>query len=140
MAKKKKIEEKKSKTKWVLLMVVVMIAGIVFMYAYGDPAPRYIPQGLIGVWRTTDSAYADRFIEFSPATISFGTGADTISQTGFMKEVERTSEGGKTLYIFKYEQDGAQAQLSFFYDGPEGEGLRLKNKSGVLWIKQKDAF
>src|SRR5579863_2648243 len=138
MAKKKK--DKKKNRKWIILMIAGTLAVITLMYVYGEPPPRYIPQDLVGVWRTTDSVFADRFIEFSPATISFGTGEATISQTGFMNGVEMTTEGGKNLYIFHYKLDGSDAQLSFFYDGPDGEGLRLKNRNGVLWTKQKEAF
>jgi hypothetical protein len=138
MAKKKK--DKKKNRKWIILMIAGTLAVITLMYVYGEPPPRYIPQDLVGVWRTTDSVYGDRFIEFSPATISCGTGAATISQTGFMKLVETTSEDGKTLYMLHYQVDGADAMLSFFYDGPDGEGLRLRNKKGILWTKQKDPF
>lgn len=138
MAKKKKAKKKRGK--WILLMVAVTIAVIAVMLMYGEPPPRYVPPELVGVWRTTDSVFADRFIEFSTATISFGTGEATISQTGFMNGVETSTENGKTLYIFHFKQDGADAQLSFYYDGPDGEGLRLKNRNGVLWTKQKDAF
>lgn len=136
MAKKK--PAKKKNGKWFVLMTLGAIAIVTLMFMYGEPAPRYIPQQLIGTWRTTDSVYGDRFIEFSPATISFGTGAATISKTGFMKEVKTDSEDGKTLYTFLYEQDGAEVQLSFYYDGPDGEGIRLKNKKSVLWTKEKD--
>ena len=138
MPKKKKAKKKRGK--WIFLMVAVTIAVIVLMFMYGEPPPRYVPPELIGVWRTTDSVFADRFIEFSSATISFGTGEATISQTGFMNGVEMTTEGGKNLYIFHYKLDGSDAQLSFFYDGPDGEGLRLRNRNGVLWTKQKDPF
>lgn len=136
MAKKKKKE--KRNTKKIFLIVVAAIVVIILLATYGVPPPRYIPKELVGTWRTTSTAYADRFIELSPATVSFGTGAANISTTGFMNEVIVNPQGGKTLYTLRYTLDGKPAELSFYYGPDTGNTIQFKNMVGVTWTKQND--
>lgn len=89
---------------------------------------------MIGVWKTSNPAYADRFFEIERSTITFGIGEgkiDTHSITNI--EVEK----GNSYTIHYKDQEGQRFNFSFTYH-PAGQGeITFKNQNQIVWTKEK---
>lgn len=106
-----------------LVLVVVMVS----------PRRRVAPQELIGVWTTSDPTYRDRFMAINSGTVSFGTGDGTVT-TGFIRNVEETSERGELVYSLTYTTDDGEQELSVSFE-PANGFLRFSHQPGVVWKK-----
>ena len=98
-----------------------------------------VPENLIGVWGTSDPAYADRPFEITRYEVIFHTGEQT-SDTYPIKSIEMEKTPGEegTLYIINYtNREGLKYEFSFYYN-PAREGeIRYKNQRQMLWTKKK---
>jgi hypothetical protein len=97
-----------------------------------------VPEELIGEWHTTDPNYADRTFELDSVSISFTTGAGTVS-TGFIKEVKEVPEGSRILYTISYTLDNAPNEVSFYYDPFKSKIIQFKNQEKVAWKKDQQS-
>jgi hypothetical protein len=97
---------------------------------------RDVPKDLQGVWRTSDPAHADRFVDISRVTVSFGTGDGTVS-TGLIKKIEEDAREHETIYTITYREEAGENKVSLIYD-PGKRVLRLKNQERIAWTKTGD--
>lgn len=91
-----------------------------------------VPPQLIGMWKTDEPKYADRYVEFTEELLIFGTGggAATLNQ---IEKVDKDNEGFGTAYTVHYkDSEGGKWSLSLVYY-PKGT-IELKNRKGV-WKK-----
>ena len=115
----------------------VVFALALLVYAHFKPPHVRMPAELVGTWVTTSGPYADRSLEIGQESITFGTGPGT-ETTGFVDNIERLPETGKTLYTISYSSDGMPGKISLYYAPSEGETIRLKNQEQIVWKKQND--
>jgi len=91
-----------------------LLASLVALGVACDPQPPSdAPIQLIGVWTTDSASHADRYLEFSARTVTFGTGNHG-SVTHFIEAIS-TSPG---------ERDGATHYEVAYRDG-SGESSRI---------------
>ncbi len=96
-----------------------------------------LPDKLIGVWKTSEPRYSERFFELRKGIIVFGTGGDSIS-TYPITDVNKVVEKGKTLFTIYYaNKAGQEYQLSFYYEEANGGLIRFKNQKQIVWKKEE---
>ena len=100
-----------------------------------EPKIKTVPDHLLGVWHTKHARYADRFLEFRPQSVTFGTGSNA-SQTYAIEQIEEVSVESETLYTVTYlDTNLEEYRLSFFYPAASGGILSFKNQEGLTWKK-----
>lgn len=129
MSTEKKMERR---TRW--LAIVALATLLILVFTYVKFRRVTVPPELVGTWRTTSSAYAEHPFEIGLASINFGTGVGTVS-TGFIDDIQSTADNGRTLYTIFFSVDGTHDQVSFYYDGSDGQTIRFKNQGGIVWKK-----
>ncbi len=93
-----------------------------------------MPEDLIGVWKTAEKRYADRYFELDADRIIFSTGGWGVTAHP-VDRIEEHHENGKILYIIYYPtEEGDVSQFSFFYD-PMQSVIRFKNQEQFEWVK-----
>ena len=93
-----------------------------------------MPEDLIGVWRTADKKYADRFFELDADRVVFSTGGWGVTAHP-IDRIEEHREDGKILYIIYYpSEEGDESLFSFYYD-PTQSVIRFKNQEQFEWVK-----
>jgi hypothetical protein len=116
------------------LIVLLVWLSSPGMTEIGTPVP--LPPHLVGVWRTSEPKYADRFVEISDHTVVFGTGGGTRTIHA-ISHVSFVDERGRLLYTVWYwdgpPDDRVGQTLSFYYD-PEPRVIRLKNQQDIAWV------
>ena len=53
---------------------VIILLFITIFFGCQEKKLLLAPDNLVGIWKTTESRYADRSFEFTPSTIIFGIG------------------------------------------------------------------
>ncbi|MDA2925365.1 hypothetical protein MYX65_12095 [Acidobacteria bacterium AH-259-L09] len=95
-----------------------------------------LPEELIGVWKTAETRYADRFFELKRDLVIFGTGGDNSTAHAVLNiETEEVQEEAKTLYILYYvSSEGQKYQFSFYYHPAQGV-IQFRNQQQFEWTK-----
>jgi hypothetical protein len=94
-----------------------------------------ISDDMVGVWKTSDKKYEDRFIELKKDIVILGQGDGNESVQPIQK-VTLVRQKGKELYTVHYLNDeGDKDSISFFYD-PAGGIITLKNQRNIEWTKE----
>lgn len=115
----------------------VVAALLVIARPGQEPGLREVGVGreLFGVWRTSDSRYADRFLEFGPDVVVFGQGEEGEARhrlVGVFLEESAVSPGG---YVVRYWLDDAgERQATLRLHLAEGL-LRLDNQRDIVWTR-----
>ncbi len=93
-----------------------------------------MPEDLIGVWKTADKRYTDRYFELNADRVIFSTGGWGVTAHP-IDRIEEHSEHGGILYIIYYPtEEGDASQFSFYYD-PIRSVIRFKNQEQFEWVK-----
>lgn len=93
-----------------------------------------VPQHLIGEWKTSAPAYADRYMKFSEHTVIYGLG-DGEEAAHTIDKIDSKQGDGGTVYIFYYrDAEGQKDNLTVIYRLDSGGTLQIKN-SEVIWRK-----
>ena len=80
------------------LLIFTLLAAIVGC----QPATeKTIPDDLLGVWKTSEPKYADRFFEFKKDAIIFAT-RENNTDTYSVASIEQTHDEGGVLYNIHY--------------------------------------
>ena len=111
--------------------VIILLSVILSVFS---SKVRDVPENLQGVWRTSDPAHADRFVELTPVTVSFGTGDGTVS-TGLIKKIDEDARERETVYTITYRGETGDSKVSLIYE-PSKRVLRLKNQERIEWTKE----
>jgi hypothetical protein len=128
-----KLIRRNQKLSWGFAVLAILLAGLVF---YVRKQRTEMPRELVGVWKTEDPKYADRFFEIGLVSISFGTGGAT-EYTGFIRRVDSVSDNGEVWYTIEYTVNDQQNTLIFSYAPAAGNTIRFRNQDKIVWSKQK---
>ena len=99
---------------------------------------RFIPENLVGVWRTDDPRYRGRSLELSKdiAVIGIGGEKPSIESVEWVK-TQATSE--ETTYSIQCRTaDGTKDLLTLSFS-PKGDGeIRLNHPQSIVWKRRPD--
>lgn len=93
-----------------------------------------VPEELWGVWVTSAPAYADRFMEFTPISLIFGTGGRR-GELYFVQNVERVIQPNALQFTIQYrDAGGGEYRLALYFHPGDPPKVRLKNQSDIVWV------
>jgi len=95
-----------------------------------------LPDGLIGVWRTTAPTHQDRGFRITRETIRLYDGGSNPAPYP-IRNVQLEALSGGTLVTIEYEQEGGILSMTVFLD-LDGT-LRLPNLDDMLWFRTTQA-
>lgn len=95
-----------------------------------------IPDELVGVWKTPDGQYADRFFEITTTAIIFGVGGWNIELYP-IAAVERARAGDAILYTIVYRDKAGQEYLFRIRLESKGGVIRWNSKREIEWTKER---
>lgn len=116
------------------LLLFTLLAAIVGC----QPATeKTIPDALLGVWKTSEPKYANRFFELKKDVIIFATGENN-TDTYSVASVEQAHDEEGLLYNIHYlNLAGQQSTFSIYY-APTNHGvIRFKNQKHFTWTKER---
>ncbi|MCZ6479433.1 MAG: hypothetical protein V3U42_06750 [candidate division NC10 bacterium] len=117
-----------------IFIAMVLLATIMGCQSQKD---NPLPANLLGVWKTSEPKYADRFFELTKDAIIFGTGGDNVD-TYPIASIERTRDEEGLLYNIHYlNREGQQYTFSIYYDSTNHGVIRFKNQKHFTWTKEK---
>ena len=122
-----------------MLVIVSILIGCVFLAVHCGKKEEAFPQILLGKWTTGSERYQDRYIEFRPGLMIFGTG-NGIPNIFFIRSVEQTQNGPGKEYTFMCTNKVDTEFIFVFLVEGDGDSLtlRLKNPHEVVWKKAAD--
>ncbi len=96
-----------------------------------------VPEKLLGVWKTSHSKYADRFIEIKNDALIFGQGGEKV-ELHALADIHETWEGKSILYSISHlNHEGQRYTFAFYYDPTDGGTIRFKNQKQIIWTKER---
>ena len=101
------------------------------------PRPRQeFRPDLIGVWKTEDPKYEDRFFQLERQTLILGIGEGRVN-TYRIQSIRWSLDPVGTLYTVSYREhhEGMDSTFAFYYD-PSERVIRLKNQDQIKWRKE----
>jgi hypothetical protein len=127
----------------VVILALVFAAGI----AYREMRPRSpVPEQLLGVWKSDNSAYADRYFKVGQDSIEVGQGEGNFSVQSIFRVDTKTQDDHISCLIRTYSfepsyqaEDKHEEQWFFEYDTAGRGTIHLKSQPKVIWRKQTSA-
>ena len=116
------------RTRWESVVLGLFVA-IALLKWFEPWVPRVVPEELLGVWFTSDSAYEGRALEIQPSALNFRGGGAGVQP---VRRVRRDVQGARIRYQIEYEADGEPATVSFTY-APGPGVIKLDSRPTVLW-------
>jgi hypothetical protein len=119
--------------------ILVLILCLVLLFACQRSGKATAPVELIGVWKTTAPAYADRFFEIKTDEVIFGTGEGNFDTYPIAKiKTEKDPREQGTLYTLYYKNiERQEYKFSFCYDPVNQGTIRFKNQKEMVWTKEE---
>jgi hypothetical protein len=122
---------------WLGLLAAVAVVLLLLSRAGGPERTEVgVPQELAGVWRTSESRYADRFLEIRPHEVVFGRGADGAERHRITSVYLEPAQDGPPSYVFCYNLDGATEAMGELRVRLDQGVLRIHNLPAVAWVAQ----
>lgn len=117
--------------------IAVLITLLVFVWHCGDK--EIASDDLMGVWKTSEPRYADRFIKIGKDTITFGTGGENFESYSIKKiYMKKVPIENSILYTIHYKnREGVWNKFAFYYSPVNGGVIRLKNQKQMVWTKEQ---
>jgi len=116
----------------ILSFTVASCLVLSFLAACSESTP---PSDLLGVWRTSDENFNDRYLEITPDTLIFGVGEGQ-KMVNAISSVSSERESQGIRYTFHYlDQEGEKWTLSLLYNSEDGGTIVIQNRDGV-WMKE----
>jgi hypothetical protein len=130
---------------WSAVGLLVLIFAAVI--AYRETRPRSpVPEQLLGVWKTDNSVYADRYFEVRQDSIEVGQGEGGVSIQSIYRVDTKTQDGHISCLIRTYSfepsyqpEDKHEEQWFFEYDSAGRGTIHLKSQPKVIWRKETSA-
>jgi hypothetical protein len=99
---------------------------------------RFIPDSLVGVWRTDDPRYRGRSLELGKDSAVIGTGGDKPSMES-VESVKIRPAGEETTYSINCRAaDGTQHLLTLRFNPSRDGEIRLSHPDGIVWRRRPD--
>ena len=99
---------------------------------------KFIPDNLVGVWRTNDVRYRGRSMKLSEDSVVIETGIGNPSKET-VESVKIQPAGDETNYLIKcLTSDGSEHLLSLRFSSKWGGELRLEHQPNLTWRRGHD--
>ena len=121
------------KHKWIVIPVVILIAGITMFHFKKN---RVIPANLLGRWTTSAPGYQDRFIELTKETLVYGIGGDK-EDVYIITDLEKNLEGKNIVYAIHYKNTDVKFTRYFYYQPENGGTIQFKHQEHISWHKNQ---
>ena len=120
-------------------ILILFIFLIIIFFGFQCGKNRTVPDHLIGVWKTSEPKYEDRFFEIDRSTITFGIGGGNFDTHPIINiEIEKVAETKGHLYTIYYkDREGQKFKFSFYYHPADHGMIRFKNQDQIVWTKEK---
>ena len=116
------------KHKWIVIPVVILIAGITMFHFKKN---RVIPANLLGRWTTSAPGYQDRFIELTKETLVYDK-----EDVYIISSLEKNQEGKDIIYTINYKNSDVKFTRSFYYHPEHGGSIQFKHQEHITWRKK----
>lgn len=117
-----------------IFLLFTLLATIVGCQAGNEYA---VPDELVGVWKTPEPKYADRFFEIKKRVIIFGTGKGKTDIHPIMNVEKARQEKNTSFTISFMNRDGQYYRFSFTYYPAHDGVIRFKNQQEIRWTKEE---
>jgi hypothetical protein len=119
---------------WVGLLGVVAVLLVLAARSEGPQRTEVgVTPELAGVWTTTATRYADRFLEIRPHEVVFGQGKEGTDRHRLTAVYLEQPEDGPPLYVLCYHLDGATEAMGELRVRIDQRVLRIHNLPQVAW-------
>jgi hypothetical protein len=116
----------------ILLLLPIVLGGC----DWNDS--KFIPENLVGVWRTNDARYRGRSMKLSEDSVVIETGIGNPSKET-VESVKIQRAGDETNYLIKCRaSDGSEHFLSLRFSSRWGGELRLNHQQNMAWRRGHD--
>jgi len=120
-----------------LLALLVLGCGYVLWTAILHSTRAFIPEELLGYWRSATEQYDDRYLYFAEQAVALGRGAVAESEGFPVESVEWTSAGPDRHITVVYRQhDGTRDQLHLVYHN-RTKTLAFRHQPALIWTKYR---
>jgi hypothetical protein len=117
---------------WVLAAVAALLVAV-----RAGNGPDLVEVGvtaeLRGVWTTSDSRYAGRFLEIEPDAVTFGQGEEGEERRALVGVFRDDAAPG--LFILRYALDDERATVADLRVSLKRGTLRIESRPGVVWVR-----
>jgi hypothetical protein len=123
------------KRRFIVAVIIPLLLILVSHCGNGE----ITPDDIIGVWKTSESTYADRSFEITKERLTIGIGGGKF-ESYFIKKISlvKSPQDKSSLYTINYEDDeGGEYIFSFYYYPVNGGIIRLKNQKQIEWKKER---
>jgi hypothetical protein len=116
------------------IIAVAILASLWSCKAAQEPV--VVPRELIGVWKTDNPRYLDRYFELTIDTITLAMGKDG-KESYPVQKLEKHSDTQGISYALTYRNpvEDVADTLSFDYEPTAGGAIRFKNQQNLVWKK-----
>ena len=114
-----------------ILIFLTLVSGLVGCQTVRS---EFVPEDLIGVWKTSHEKYSDRFLELKRDEIVFGQGGDKFALHTIVN-VEKIHEDAGVLYTISYVSGRGEAHTCSFFHDQARDTIRFKNQEIIEWTK-----
>lgn len=112
---------------WMGGVSLLCVLGYVGYLGYGEGGAVRIPGPLLGVWKTSDPKFADRFLEFAKTYVIFGTGQQSEQLHRIRTITTSRSPQNTTVYRVSYtDPEGEVRMLVLTYSADDGGTIQLE--------------
>ncbi len=127
----------------VLFTVLVLVGSITVLVTLATWATRrhpvvptkLVPTELVGVWRTANPRYADRFLEITATSIFFQIEDGKVDGHPIVAVDESPGAGAISYTISYRDQDGQRRRVAIDYDSRRAGVIRLKHQQQIEWTR-----
>jgi len=117
--------------------IVVAVASLAAFGGCQSRGHTTVPDELVGVWKTSAPKYKDRYLQFTKATIVFGTGFGSPDVQRITKvDVVREEQGILYTVSYKDDPDGHQSTFAFYYEPRKNAVIRFKHQQQIAWTQE----
>ncbi len=133
-----------AKAKWLRLSTKQIVAAAAVLVALVAapvawilwPRDAEIPDGMVGLWTTTDPRYADRAFRVTKTTLTFHVGPQDSTYHDIVR-VRAKKDNIATQFTVYYTQSGLELEFPLLYVESPGPTILLPNQREMTWRKQE---
>lgn len=125
----------KRRTAW--LTAIILSLPLLSLTGCDGSDQQTLPKQMVGVWKTDDPRYKNRYMNVEVQRITFGMGGTSPDRPEFVDNV-KTSREHPSDYIVKLKMtDGSPDSITLQYAEQNGGELRLKSQPKIVWTRNQ---
>jgi hypothetical protein len=97
---------------------------------------NYVPDELVGYWRTDAPRYGDRFLKLERDYVTIGTDEDDVASVQRVREVRTEHQGEITIYSISSINSLGPDLLRLEFEPTDGGLIRISHMQGIVWRRE----